>query len=269
LIQSQDLEGCVGERGMKYMFSHTIGGLALVEAYALTGWTVLKDPAQKAVDFTIAAQNPGKGWRYSAKCGDNDTAISGWAVQLLRAAELAELPFPKSAYDGALAWFNEATEQTGYYQTGYHGRSTGKTFFPGSNEQFDHHAAMTASAVLSRIFVQKRKTDPALGGVNLLVADLPEWKTNKIDFYYWYFSTMALFHYDGPEGPMWKKWVEPIKNALVPNQNTMKECRNGSWDPDQERWGAAGGRVYATAINALTLETFYRYAPTLEAPKRK
>jgi hypothetical protein len=27
-----------------------------------------------------------------------------------------------------------------------------------------------------------------------------------------------------------------------------------------DRWGAVGGRVYATAINALTLETFYRYA---------
>ena len=166
--------------------------------------------------------------------------------------------------------FNEATEQSGYYQVGYNARSTGKAFFPGLNEQFDHHAGMTASAILSRIFIQKRKTDPALAGVNLLVADLPEWKTNKIDFYYWYFSTMALFQYDGPDGPMWKKWVEPMKNALVPNQKTGKDgCRNGSWDPEQERWGPAGGRVYATAINALTLETFYRYAPTYEPPKKK
>jgi hypothetical protein len=26
-----------------------------------------------------------------------------------------------------------------------------------------------------------------------------------------------------------------------------------------DRWGFEGGRVYATAINALTLEVYYRY----------
>jgi hypothetical protein len=227
----------------------------------MTASQPLKEPAQKAIDFTVAAQNPGKAWRYSAKCGDNDSSVSGWAVMALKSAELSELSFPKTAYEGALNWFNEATEQNGYYQVGYNARSTGKVYVPGKNEQFDHHASMTAVAVMSRIFMQKRKAEPALGGVNLLVADLPEWKTNKIDFYYWYYSSLALFQYDGPEGPMWKKWNEPMKNALVPNQKTGKDgCRNGSWDPDQERWGAEGGRVYAVSINALTLEVYYRYA---------
>ena len=68
--------------------------------------------------------------------------------------------------------------------------------------------------------------------MNLLVSDLPEWKPNKIDFYYWYYASLALFQYDGPEGPMWKKWNEPMKNALVPNQKTGEDgCENGSWDP--------------------------------------
>jgi len=35
-------------------------------------------------------------------------------------------------------------------------------------------------------------------------------------------------------------------------------CVYGSWDPI-DAWGTAGGRVYATAINALTLEVYYRY----------
>jgi len=60
---------------------------------------------------------------------------------------------------------------------------------------------------------------------------------------------------------MWRKWNEPMKNALVPNQQAAKGgCRNGSWDPEGDRWGFEGGRVYATALNALTLEVYYRYA---------
>jgi hypothetical protein len=261
LLSHQDPEGCVGERGMKYMYNHTVAALCLSEAYGMTASQPLKEPAQKAIDFTVAAQNPGKAWRYSAKCGDNDTSVSGWAVMALKSAELSELSFPKTAYEGALNWLNEATEQNGYYQVGYNARSTGKVYVPGKNEQFDHHASMSAVAVMSRIFMQKRKSEPALGAVNLLVSDLPEWKTNKIDFYYWYYTSLALFQFDGPDGPMWKKWNEPMKNALVPNQKTGKDgCKNGSWDPDQERWGAEGGRVYAVSINALTLEVYYRYA---------
>ena len=35
-------------------------------------------------------------------------------------------------------------------------------------------------------------------------------------------------------------------------------CAHGSWDPI-DRWGFEGGRVYATAINTLSLEVWYRY----------
>jgi hypothetical protein len=259
LINHQDPEGCVGERGMKYMYNHTVAALALSEAYGMTASVPLRDPAQKAIDFVIAAQNPGKGWRYSAKCGDNDSSVSGWAVMALKSAELSDLHFPKNAYEGALSWFSDATETNGYYRVGYTARGTGKVFVPGKNESFDDHPAMSAVAVMARIFMQKRKNEPALGAVNMLVSDLPEWKPNKIDFYYWYYTSLALFQYDGPDGGMWKRWNEPMKNALVPHQHTSG-CKNGSWDPDVDRWGMEGGRVFAVAINALTLEVYYRYA---------
>ena len=37
----------------------------------------------------------------------------------------------------------------------------------------------------------------------------------------------------------------------------------GSWDPDPV-WGGHGGRVYATAMAAVTLEVYYRYVPRRE-----
>jgi len=261
LIAHQDPEGCVGERGTKYMYNHAVAALALSEAYGMMASQAVKEPAQKAIDFLIAAQNPGKAWRYSAKSGDNDTSVTGWAVMALKSAELSELTFPKSAYEGALAWFTDATETNGYYQVGYNARSTGKVYVPGKNEQFDHHASMSAVSVMSRIFIQKNKREPALTAVALLTSDLPEWKQNKVDFYYWYYASLALFQYDGPEGPVWLKWNEPMKNAIVPHQKGRADgCKLGSWDPEPDRWGFEGGRVYAAAMNCLTLEVYYRYA---------
>jgi Ca-activated chloride channel homolog len=248
LLSRQDPEGCVGERRLKHLYGHAIASLALAEAYGMTAAQPLKEPAQRAIDFLVAAQNPGKGWRYFAKSGDNDTSVTGWAVMALKSAELAELIFPKTAYEGAIAWFVEATDDRG--RTGYNGR--GGT---------DPHETMTAVSLWSRMTIQKKKSDPWVGaGVGLLVSDLPAREAGLTDFNYWHFGTQALFQFDGPDGPQWKKWNEPLKNALIPHQKTGKDgCANGSWEP-ASRWGDEGGRVWSTAINALTLEVYYRYA---------
>jgi hypothetical protein len=261
IMSKQDPEGCVGGRGTKYMYNHTIAALALSEAYGMSATQLFKGPAQQAVDFIIAAQNPDRAWRYTKQSGDNDSSVTGWAIMALKSAELSELQVPtREAYEKARKWFDEVTDTT-YYRVGYNAKSSGKVYVPGKNENFIHHESMTAVAVMCRIFMSKDKKDPALGGVQLLVKDLPDWKADLIDFYYWYYTSLALFQYDGPDGPYWKKWNEPMKNALVPNQKTGKDgCQNGSWTSEEDRWGFEGGRVYAVAINALTLEVYYRYA---------
>ncbi|HEV3026255.1 MAG TPA: prenyltransferase/squalene oxidase repeat-containing protein, partial [Planctomycetota bacterium] len=261
LIAQQDPEGCVGERGMKHLYNHAIAALALSEGYGMSGIPVLRSAAQKSIDFLVAAQNPGKGWRYSSKCGDNDTSVTGWAVMALKSAKLSNLAFPCSAFTGALGWLSEATEKNGYYRVGYTMAGTGKVYVPGKNEQFADHASMSAVAVLSRIFIQKSQKEPALVAVNFLAGDLPAWKAGQVDFYYWYYASLALFQFDGPKGPFWSKWNEPMKAAILPHQKLEKHgCENGSWDPSEDRWGFEGGRVYAAAINCLTLEVYYRYA---------
>jgi hypothetical protein len=260
LLARQDPEGCLGPRGDKYMYNHTIAALALCEAYGMTATQNFRGPSQRAIDFIVAAQNPGRAWRYSFRCGDNDTSVTGWAVMALKSAELADLPFPKSCFDGARAWLVEAMEPT-YYASGYNARYTGaKTVVPGKNDAWENHESMTAVAVLSRIFMMKDHKDPALGGARLIVKDLPVWKKHWVDFYYWYYASLALFQYDGTEGPYWRRWNEKMKEALVPHQEGLQiGCPSGSWNPAEDRWGFEGGRVYAVAINALTLEVYYRY----------
>jgi len=267
LMSKQDAEGCIGGRGSKFMYNHTIAALALSEAYGMSATQLFKGPAQQAVDFIIAAQNPERAWRYTKQPGDNDTSVTGWAVMALKSAELSELSVPsRESYEKAKKWFDEVTE-TAYYRVGYNARNSGAVH-NAVNQGFNHHESMTAVGVLCRIFMSKDKKEPALAGVSLLVKDLPSWKPDSIDYYYWYYASLALFQYDGPNGPNWKRWNEAMKDALVPNQKTAKDgCANGSWTSDNERWGNEGGRVYAVAINALTLEVYYRYPNVFRGSK--
>ncbi len=59
-------------------------------------------------------------------------------------------------------------------------------------------------------------------------------------------------------GGLWKEWNDRLKDALMATQRTSVSpttpiCARGSWDPIDE-WSVTGGRVYTTALGALTLE---------------
>ncbi len=256
MMSRQDAEGCIGPRTAgKHMYNHAICAAALAEASGLSYHITLKTKAQKAVDFIVASQNPGKGWRYSSRSGDNDTSVTGWCVSALKAAGEAGLSVPRSAFDGARAWLDEVTEDA-YGRAGYTHKGTGKVFLPGLNENFDHHETLTAIAIMSRLFMDRNRGDQRITeGSDLLLRDRPKWDGTLIDFYYWYFGSQALFQLDGPAGKRWKSWNGDLKEALVKSQNAAATgCRAGSWEP-VDRWSCEGGRVYGTAINALTLET--------------
>ena len=260
LISQQDPDGLVGGRvGERWMYNHLIATLALTEAYGRTGGGVLiQNAAEKALAYTVQAKNPGAAWRYTYRPGDNDSSITGWGAMVLKSAAMANLGSPVAGVSSnVLDWFDEVTSRKGYYDVGYTYADSGKTFEPGRNERFQYHPSMAAVASMSRMFLEKNRRSPAVvGGCNLLIRDLPEWEKDKIDYYYWYYGSLALFQFGGAH---WEKWNAAMKEALLPHQNGEDSgCQSGSWDP-VGRWSHAGTRVYATAINALTLEVYYRY----------
>lgn len=127
---------------------------------------------------------------------------------------------------------------------------------------FDHHETLTAVAVYGRLLQDRHAVHPHQeAGLALLMKDLPVWKDLAIDVYYAYWGTAALWEADGPDGPRWDVWNRAVKQALLPSQNGSGEKR-GSWNP-VSRWSLEGGRVFVTAINALTLETYYRHQRVL------
>jgi hypothetical protein len=270
LIARQDSEGCIGGRSPKYMYNHAIASWALSDAYGMTSSEWLKGPAQKAVSWLVTVQNPGNGWRYAARNGENDTSVTGWAVQALKSAEAANLRVPEEVFENALSWIKHATLEIAPYRTGYDSAGTGKVFIPGKNETFADHPSMSAIALLSRVMIEKKKDDPSWSAMTLLRADLPEWKKDCIDFYYWFWASQALYQISDMRGQAWTAWNEALRRALVPTQEDRGDaCTRGSWDPAVDRWGQEGGRVYAVALNALTLEVYYRSPLILDLPARK
>ena len=129
---------------------------------------------------------------------------------------------------------------------------------------------MTAVSVLCRLFSgDSRRSSAIKRGVDIMMKETPQWqeagdgKLSTVNMYYWYYASYAMFQFSG--GTLWKRWNEDMQSALLPTQRKAvipgtKEpgCVDGSWDPIGE-WGLAGGRVYATAIGAMTLEVYYRF----------
>jgi Prenyltransferase and squalene oxidase repeat len=258
------------------LYNEAIGALALSEAWGLSGNPKYKAAAERAIRYLVAAQktNPfgtGRwGWRYTPG-GDPiaDTSVTGWVVMALKSAQLTGLAVPTEAMDGAVDYVTWATGKDGL--VGYLDPQGAGAAVSGHGDQFDYHVGtMSALGMLVRTFTRHDIKDPFLElAAQQLAKDPPRVSEDRlsVDYYYWYYGALALNQFDGPDSPRadrgkyWKPWNEAMITALLQLQdgNTEREvCSRGGWlTPD--RWCYAGGPVYATALNVLTLEVYYRY----------
>ncbi len=260
LISKQD--GKTGEikakraSGYARSYNHSMAALALVESYGMTKDYALKVPAEKALNFVVAWQNPGAGWRYSPRDGNSDPSVTGWMLMVAKSGKIAGLKVPASVYSGGLSFLNLSTYKNG--------SKAGKTDYL----KYGRWESMTGVSVFCRLLMGFSRTEPLLKKqAEWLSTAPPDWEKSKDNTshseYYWYYGTLAMFQMGGEQ---WKDWNKAMKPTLVNNQRQggpmdgSVQDVDGSWDP-YSRWGKCGGRVYTTAINALTLEVYYRYLP--------
>ncbi len=259
LRAQQDADGAIGWDPMmgESVYNHALATTALCEALAMSRDFRLEKAAQAAVDWCLAAQNPGMGWQYGVRTGKNDSSVTSAMVMALKAAQAAGLEVPAETFADARGWFDRATALDG--RTGYNAPGSGSAFMPAleraiGGEMYRELPVMTAAAVASRIAAGEERTSEAIAaGAEVLLGELPAWDGEGyqgVSFYYWYYGTLAMFQLGG-EG--WTTWNQALQEALVPTQRD-----DGSWDPLGE-WAFVGGRVYATALNALSLEIYYRF----------
>lgn len=230
------------------MYNHAICLLAVAEAYGMTMDPDLKVAAQRGVDFAVETQNDSGGWTYFPNGPGGDTSVTGWQVMALKSAQTAGLEVRPSAFDGAKKWLSHAARKDG--TMGYRGPDR-------------HSLALTAVGLACRQFLGAKRNQPALVKTAQIIVSNPRPPAaiarsakEKLDLYYWYYATLALFQRGGKE---WEGWNSKVRDLLVARQE-KQGCAEGSWDYDT-RWGRFGGRIYSTALSVLTLEVYYRYLP--------
>jgi hypothetical protein len=244
--QQPDGDMFVGPPGMAYMYSQAIATMALCEAYGLSGDRELLQPAQRAIQFIISAQDPnGGGWRYTpGQFGD--TSVFGWQIFALRSGHFAGIKIPNGVLKGCSNYLDQAGDQ----KRVLYGYQPGK---PAT-------AVMTAEALLSRqILGWPRDFPPLVKGVGHISADLESGGERNI--YYWYYATQLLHNM---KGERWERWNVKIREGLIRMQVKDQTCANGSWDPflpEPDHWAERSGRLYLTSLSILTLEVYYRYLP--------
>ncbi|HTF89977.1 MAG TPA: hypothetical protein VK843_16300 [Planctomycetota bacterium] len=256
LASQQDPElGLIGALvGHSYAYDHAIATQAMCVALSAAPDDKLRKSSQEAVNFITRMRNPYSAWRYTyPPTGDSDTSVTGWMIEALVAAQAAGLSIDPEAYVGAKQWIEDVTDPA-TARVGYDTIGSTSSRITGLNDQFptDQHEAMTASGMVTRMNTGTL-ADPMLPRHALLLQKHPpEWdpESKLVDEYYWYFGSKAMHRLGGKS---WDTWRESAQRALVTGQQRSGEAK-GSWDPAGP-WGFAGGRVYATSLNALSLST--------------
>ena len=249
LARNQARNGCLDTRSTEPLTGHAIATLAMVEAPG-DEWI---EPARRALAFLVSAQGTNKGWGYHPKSETPNTAVTAWAVLALVIARDAGF-----SVEPDVSWFDRVME-TDYYRVGYDAKFSGRVFLSADPRRWRHHETMTAAAVTGRLLAgRSRHAVETRHAVPLMLRDLPAWEGDATDFFYWHWGSLGLHQNCDPVSEEWRTWNGRVRSVLLAHQETTG-CAAGSWAPC-DRWSIEGGRVYATAINALTLETPTRYA---------
>jgi hypothetical protein len=247
LIAQQDENGSLAgdARLFARMYCHSMALLALSEALAMTGDEKLLRAVQRGVDYSVRSQSvKDGGWRYQPG-DDGDMSQFGWQALALHSAQMGGAVVPQKTIQNMHGFIDRCAS----------GAANGlASYRPGQGP----NTTMTAESLVSRIILgQDVPKQTKLEATRRIARELPS--PYHVNLYYWYYGTLAMYFTGGSE---WDEWNEAMKSALVTTQVSSGDQR-GSWEPIG-LWGGYGGRAYATAMSALTLQVYYRYSPKVE-----
>jgi hypothetical protein len=159
----------------------------------------------------------------SAHPGQDDRTLV-WQVMALKSAELSGVTFPREAYNLRLAELRRRRARAADV------------------------AFLQAGEIVAHIFIHKNKEgiDPGgLAGID----------PARADFETTYLASLALFQFDGPAGPHWKRFDAAKRTRLLPLQAAQAgTCVHGAWPAV-----GTAPRLKIAAQGALLFEIYCHY----------
>jgi hypothetical protein len=256
LLSIQDEDGFFAAKatGIQRTYSQAQASIAVCELFGMTGDESLRIHAERAVRWAIDAQSDAGGWRYQPR-QDSDTSVTGWYVMALISARMAGLEVDSQSLENVHLFLDSVQRSAGENRP---------------NDQGDRYAyslggkdkdSMTAEGMLCRMYLGWKTSDPRIvRGCEYLASKPISSELSQRDYYYWYYATNSLHHAGGAP---WFRWNQAMREVL-PAMQIQGGRERGSWPPQGDPHGDAGGRLYSTVMAILCLEAYYRHMPLSE-----
>ena len=236
---------------------------ALAEADVLEGHGRFHEGAMRSARRLIAARQPDGAWAYAAGFRRGaDVPYTALVVPALVAARDAGFAVPDGLAADVDRWLTSLEVDQGRLAYLKDGRAFGYTPTTANG--------LAAAAIREQLEVGRTGARHR-SHLGLAARERPEWaisyrdievpgrgklevQVGHLSFYEWWYGTEATFQ---AGGDAWHGWFARLASALVPHQ-VRAGCARGSWDPVGGYERDTGGRVFATALGVLMLETPYR-----------
>lgn len=240
-------------------YNHNISTLFLVELYAMTGDTQIKDMAQRALEHSKNKPEPGFPWSFYLEPTDMGPSI--FYILALKIAQETDLLVSDKEIAQAKVYLDRLTNKPS-------GRIVHICPIPICFGGMDS----TASGLFGHILMKSDKAIIAKGA-DWLKQFPPQWEpfyqytdyypnllfleNNIMNEWHWYYQTLAFRQLGGD---YWTEWNNKHKEVLLKHQR-QGGLLDGSWDPEGP-WATIGGRVYSTTFSIMSLQAYYSYSFT-------
>jgi hypothetical protein len=223
----------------------------------------LREAALKSLKWALNNQAKGAGWGYTVGA-NSDTWVTSWGAMAMMAARDAGVDVPKINLGYVLQWMDSVMDKKDFH-LGYMPTQMSKVNLSG-NENYLHHDTLSALGSLVRLQLEGKPSSTYAAADKLLEKDLPNPDQLRRDYCYWYFGTVFTSFHEQRRGALWTQWTQALVREELTLEESADSCALGSF-PTTERWSQMGGKVYAAAMNALTLGQILGTRPVLPPKK--
>jgi prenyltransferase beta subunit len=257
--------------GETVTYNHGIAGVALGEAYSLTGGTTadeIKEVLEKGIEATLTMQNWQKerpvdqgGWRYldlldrDGEAVDSNLSNTVWQMLFLRSAKNAGFDVPQQSIDDAVVFIKNC----------YHPDYGTFVLMP---SHYDHRTrGMSGAGVVSLALAGMHDSEEARTAGDWILENgfekynvvEPFGQTGFLDDRYHYgvfFCTQATYQLGGH---YWENFFPRIVDVVLKNQRP-----EGSWEAERHSNDYKFGNTHTTAMMLLALGAPNQLLPVLQ-----